>query len=158
MGEELAAWATYEDVATYLLHQMAAEFGLQHVEGKQKARGKATNWEIEVNGSAVNGALFLVVACRWHKTPHLSQAAMGGLAYRIEETGAQGGIVVRRLGLQEGAEHIAAADSMQTVHLDANHPGTDDLLTLLHQLRSVLAASVPETMPITQKADVARPT
>jgi hypothetical protein len=159
MGEEVADCATYEEVAAVLLHQMAAEFGVPRGDGRQTARGKAPNWEIEVNGSAVNGAMFLVVACRWHKTPHLSQAAMGGLAYRIEETGAQGGIVVRRLGVQDGAEHIAAAATMQTVHLDANHTGTDDLLTLFHQLRSVLAASASasEPMSVTQTADVARP-
>ena len=123
MGEEVADCATYEEVAAVLLHQMAAEFGVPRGDGRQTARGKAPNWEIEVNGSAVNGAMFLVVACRWHKTPHLSQAAMGGLAYRIEETGAQGGIVVRRLGVQDGDAHIAAAATMQTVHLDANQTG-----------------------------------
>jgi hypothetical protein len=39
MARQSTEWRTYEEVATFLLSQMAEEFDLERVEGKQKILG-----------------------------------------------------------------------------------------------------------------------
>ena len=109
MGQK-KEWKTYEEVATYLLNSMAAEFGLDLVEGKQSVKGlrSGTNWEIDAKGIIENGRKFIVVECRQNKSSKQKQKDLGALAYVINDTGAEGGIVVSHLGLQEGAHKVAA--------------------------------------------------
>jgi hypothetical protein len=46
------SWRSYEEVAQYLLGQMAALFGLGRVEGKQLIAGASgTSWEIDAKGA-----------------------------------------------------------------------------------------------------------
>jgi hypothetical protein len=87
-------WKTYEEVAKYLLNQMADKFGLSHVEGKQKIVGKrsGTEWEIEAKGVNLSDGTFVIVECRRYTTSKQCQEKLGGLAYRILDTGAAGGI------------------------------------------------------------------
>lgn len=115
-------WRNYEQVARTLLDRFASHFGLDSVEGKQKVPGKrsGTEWEIDAKGICSGGQDFVIVECRRHTTSKQSQERIAGLAYRIIDTGAQGGIVVSQLGLQEGAQLIAAAENVVDVYLDPN--------------------------------------
>jgi len=45
MSEESQTWQSYEEVAAYLLDQIAAEFGLERFEGKQVVPGKRSDTE-----------------------------------------------------------------------------------------------------------------
>ena len=113
-------WASYEEVATYLLRQFAQEFELDYVEGKQEIIGQrsGTTWKIDAKGVRQGNAGFVIVECRHYTRSRQNQEKVGGLAYRIIDTGADGGIVVSPLGLQKGAERIAAAENIISVRLD----------------------------------------
>jgi hypothetical protein len=115
-------WESYEQVGTYLLDQFAAEFGLDGVEGKQDVAGQrsGTSWQIDAKGVRVGNDGFVIVEFRRYTTSRQNQEQIGGLAYRIIDTGAKGGIIVSPLGLQEGAEKVAAAENVVKVILNEN--------------------------------------
>jgi hypothetical protein len=115
-------WKSYEQVGTYLLNQFAAELGLDRVEDKQHVPGQrsGTSWEIDAKGVRVGNDGFVIVEFRHYTTSRQNQDKMGGLAYRIIDTGANGGIIVSPLGLQEGAAKIANAENIINVILNEN--------------------------------------
>src|SRR5215210_705819 len=99
----MAKWESYEQVAAYLLNQFASEFGLERVEGKQKVVGQrsGTDWEIDAKGFRSGDTGFVIVECRRYTTSKQNQGKVGALAYSIIDSGAEGGIIVSPLGLQE---------------------------------------------------------
>ena len=109
-------WKTYEEVSTYLLNQFAKEFGLEHVEPKQKVEGKRsgtlTFWEIDAKGVRQGDEGFFIPECRRYTISRPNQELVGALAYRILDTGAEGGIVVTPLGIQDGAKKVAWAEKI----------------------------------------------
>jgi hypothetical protein len=112
-------WTKYEEVAAYLLNQFADEFGLDRVEGKQKVHGDRSDidWEIDAKGVKTDDGGFMIVECRRYTKSRQTQEQMGGLAYRILDSGAEGAIVVSPLGLQSGAEKVAQAENIFDVRL-----------------------------------------
>jgi DNA-directed RNA polymerase subunit RPC12/RpoP len=129
-------WQTYEEVAAYLLDRFAADFDLARVEGKQKVPGlrSGTNWEIDAKGVREGNQGFIIVECRRYTTSRLNQEDLGALAYRITDTGAEGGIIVTPLGLQEGAQKIATAANVVEVRLDPNSTPHDFTMQFLNKL------------------------
>lgn len=115
-------WKSYEEVATYLLNQFSDEFGLSHVESSQVVEGRRskTSWKIDAKAFLAAGEGFLIVECRRYTTSKQNQEKLGGLAYRILDTGANGGIIVSPTGLQSGAEKIAVAENIASIELDEN--------------------------------------
>src|SRR3978361_1872237 len=85
---------TYEQVAQYLLDKFCDKFGLERGEGKQGLLGRrsGTNWTIDAKGICQRDMGFLIVECRGYTTSKLAQEDVGGIAYRIMDTGADGGI------------------------------------------------------------------
>ena len=131
-----AKWTTYEEVAAYLLNQYATEFGLERVEGKQDVIGKksGTSWQIDAKGIREGQEGFVVIECRRYTTSKQNQEKLGGLAYRIFDSGADGGIIVSPLGLQEGAQKVAAAENILNVTLDAESTPTEFIMRFLNKL------------------------
>jgi hypothetical protein len=119
MGMPPTAWEQYEQVAIYLLNQFAHEFGLDHVEGKQTVPGHSgTTWEIDGKGVRVGPEeAIVVVECRRYLNSRQSQEKVAGLAFRLTDTGASGGILVSPLGLQEGAKKVAGYSDIVDVRL-----------------------------------------
>ena len=114
-------WQRYEKTATYVLNEVASYLGLQRVEGKQSISGDSgTDWEIDAKGVSENGEAFVIVECRRYTKSRLSQEDLGGIAYRIRDGGAEGGIVVSPLGLQEGAAKVAKKENIVSVRLPAD--------------------------------------
>jgi hypothetical protein len=115
-------WKTYEEVARYLLDRYSIEFGLMRVEEKQKIPGlnTGTEWEIDAKGITEDDGGFVIVECRKYTNSKQNQEKLGGLAFRITDTGAVGGIIVSPLGLQEGAQKVAKSNHIISVQLDAN--------------------------------------
>jgi len=132
----VAKWESYEQVATYLLNQFANEFGLERVEGKQEVVGQrsGTAWEIDAKGVRTGDAGFIIVECRRYTTSKQSQEKVGALAYSILDSGAEGGIIVSPLGLQEGAERVAAAENIVSVQLDENSTRHEYILCFLNKV------------------------
>jgi len=113
-------WELYEEVATYLLSQFAQESGLDRVEGKQEVVGRRsdTTWEIDAKGVRQGNTGLVIVECRRYTTSKQNQEKVGALAYRIIDTGADGGILVSLLGLQDGAERVTAVENIVSVRLN----------------------------------------
>ena len=113
-------WQSYEEVARYHLDRIKGDFGLDHVEPKQNILGveSGTSWEIDAKGvlEGDNSAV-RIVECRQHRSNRLNQEAVAGLAYRIIDTGAVGGIIVSPLPLQDGAKKVAEATNIVHVIL-----------------------------------------
>lgn len=131
------AWKDYEEVAVYLLDQLAANLGLdlEHVEGKQRIYGSqsGTKWEIDGKGVKADDEGFVILECRRYTASKQNQERVASLAYRIRDTGASGGILVSPLGLQEGARKIAAAEGIQELFMDPDSTRTDYMLKFLNR-------------------------
>ncbi len=126
-------WRDYEEVATYLLDQIASEFSLERVEGKQHVDG-VTDWEIDAKGVKIGGEGFVIIECRRNTTRKQSQGKVGELAFRIIDAGASGGIYVSPLGFQEGAKKVAAAYGVHEVLLRPDSTRTDYMLQFLNKV------------------------
>ena len=138
------SWKTYEEVATYLLQRNAKAFGLEMIEPKQKIQGNRsdTTWEIDAKGIKSGSEGFVIIECRQYTASKQNQEKLGGLAYRIMDTGAAGGIIVSPLGLQEGANKIADSENIINVQLDANCTPTDFVLKFLNKVMIGLSEKV----------------
>jgi hypothetical protein len=136
MEDQNKTWETYEEVAAYLLNQIADKFGIVKVEGKQLIKGQksGTEWEIDAKGVGSQGDIFLIIECRRYTSSKQNQEKLGALAYRIHDTGAAGGIIVSSLGLQEGAEKIAKAENIHNVILNPDSTTTNYILKFLKEV------------------------
>lgn len=139
-------WRTYEEVAQYLLNQFAEHFKLGSVEGKQIVPGESgTEWEIDAKGVKSDGDGFLIVECRRYTKSRLNQERMAALAFRIQDTGAQGGIVVSPFELQSGAKKVAAYSNVQHVTLDPRSTTSDYMMKFLNQIFVGLSDTISVT-------------
>lgn len=75
-----------------------------------------------------------MVECKRHTTARISQSITGSLAWTISDTGADGGILVSPLGLQDGARKVALKAYIVEVVLDENSTTTDHFLRFLDQI------------------------
>jgi hypothetical protein len=147
-------WESYEEVATYLLNQFAEKFGLSHVEGKQKIIGhrSGTDWEIDAKGVRKGNEGFIIVEARRYTKSRQSQEQLGGLAYRINDTGAKGGILVSPLGMQEGAAKIADSENIINVQLAPNSTTLEYVMRFLNNIM----VGVHDTVRVTESVVVVK--
>ena len=140
-------WKTYEEVATHLLNEISTKLGLEYVEGKQRLSGlkSGTNWEIDAKGVKPDGEDFVIIEIRRYTSSRITQEATAAIAYRIQDTGAVGGIIVSPMGLQEGAKTVAAAESIVTVQLNENSTTTEFILRFLNQ---VMFSTEPDSISV----------
>ncbi len=158
-GEEPTTWESYEQVARYLLEKMgdALGLGLERVEGKQKLVGKSgMEWTVDGKGVKTDAGAIVVIECRRYTTSKLKPEAIGGLAYRIGDVGAAGGIVVTPIGVQEGGEKIAQYEGIEIVHLGADSTRTDYVLRFLDRVFIGASAKLRVTATNTATADVSK--
>jgi hypothetical protein len=129
-------WEKYEIVAEFLLQRFKEEFGLSLVEGKQSIglTSSGTSWEIDCRGVRVDDGGVVIIECRRYTTSKLSQEQIGGLAFRIIDTGASGGIVVSPLGLQAGAEKVAKANNIINVSLNAEANFSEFIMSFIDKI------------------------
>ena len=145
-------WESYEEVARYLLNEFARHFQLGSVEGKQLIPGASgTGWNIDAKGIESNGEGFVIIECKRHTTRRLCQERIGGLAYRIIDTGAKGGIVVSPLEFQKGARKVASHSNIIHVELDPKSTTTDYVMRFLNQVFVGRAARVEVTASVEMK-------
>lgn len=134
-------WKRYEAVAADLLNRFAAQCGLDRVEGKQKIQGKNATWEIDAKGVRDSDGAVILVEFR-QKKRKLDQEALAAIAYRIQDVGAKGGIVVTPLELQSGARKVATAEEIIEMQLDRNSTSIDFSMRFLGRLMA--GASIQE--------------
>ena len=127
-------WLKYQRVATELLSKISLDLGLERLEPEQKVTGKSgTEWALDAKGVAEgSGALVIVEARQRKRRPNQEQIA--SLAYRIQDTGADGGIVVSPVPFQAGAAKVAAAANIQHVSLTADSTATEYVMQFLNKI------------------------
>lgn len=88
--------------------------------------------------------------CRRYTTSKQSQEKLGGLAYRITDTGAEGGIIVSPLGLQEGARKIAQAENIVEVRLNPDSTPQNFAMQFLNKVMIGISdrATVSESVKV----------
>ena len=112
-------WKDYESVAREILRYLASELSIISVDGEAVLPGRSgTNWHVEGTATCVDGDGFLILECRRHTKKGLNQESLGGLAFRIQDTGGSGGIVVSPLPLQKGAELVAQSENIVPVQIE----------------------------------------
>lgn len=129
-------WKTYEEVAAHLLNQVASDLGLSKVEGKQSVLGlrSQTEWEIDAKGVSEGNEGFVIIECRRYTKAKQNQEKMSALAWKILDTGAQGGIIVSPLGLQEGAKKVAHAGKIVNVQLSLDNTAHEFAMQFLNKI------------------------
>lgn len=128
-------WMTYEQVAIHLLDRMSKHFGVGRFEGKQVVSGSSgAIWELDGKGCMDSGSGIVVVECKRHVDRGINQATVAALAFTIRDLGADRGILVSPLGLQDGARKVASHANVVEVVLDQNSTTTDYLLSFLNQI------------------------
>lgn len=110
MTEETKAWKTYEEVARYVLAQLRDVLQISEVAAEQVLPGQSgTSWNVEGIAIRASNGKFLILECKRYPTTRVNQEQIGGLAFRIDDTGADGAILVSPLPLQAGAKLVAEA-------------------------------------------------
>jgi hypothetical protein len=144
-------WKTYEEVASYLLNKFAEEFGLSRVEAKQPIAGQrsGTLWTIDAKGIRHGNEGFVIVECRRCTTAKQDQEKLGGLAYRIIDTGAAGGIIVSPVGLQAGAQKVARSEGIVSVELHEDSTPSEFAMRFLNKI----FLGIHEQLTLSDKCD-----
>ena len=132
----LKEWKTYEEIGTFLLNEMAKNFNLKKVEGKQKLVGKKSGlkWEIDAKGTTKDNKTFFVIEFRRYTTKRISQGDVASLRGRIEDLDAEGGILVSPLGFQKGAKKYAKSFGIIEVKMNENSTNLDYILEFLNKI------------------------
>lgn len=135
MPKPLQDWRKYEIVAAQILDRVKAELDMSTIEGKQFVSGASgAVWELDAKGIKEGLDAFVIIECRRYTTSKLKQEAVAGLAWRIQDTGAYGGVVVSPLGLQEGAVKVAASANIVSATLNADATPEQFALAFLNHL------------------------
>lgn len=139
-------WKSYEDVARFLLNQVASHLGLASVEGKQTLVGSSgAKWEVDAKGVKIGDEGFVLVECRRYTKSRLAQEDLAGFAYRIKDTGGTGGITVSPLDLQTGAKVIAQAEHVTHVRLSPESTTAEYVMQFLNRAFVGIAATTTGT-------------
>jgi len=146
-------WRSYEEVAQYLLSQFAEHFGLGRVEGKQIVAGASgTSWEIDAKGIRRDDGGFVIVECKRYTKQRVPQETIAGLAFRIQDAGAAGAIVISPLPLQSGAKILAESQGITHIRLSDDSTTTDYVLRFL--ARTFYGVSSEEKVHLQDRWDV----
>jgi len=135
-------WASYEEVAVFLLNQFAEHFELGRVEGHTIVAAAGTKWDLDGIGYSQDGADFVIVECKRYTTSRIDQETVAGLAYRILKSGASGGIMVTPIGYQAGAIKVADYEGIARVTLNHDCTTTEYVMKFLDQIRMGLADTI----------------
>jgi hypothetical protein len=146
-----STWVIYEDAARKALADMRDVLGIASVEGKQALVGASTNWEVDAKAWRDGSDDFLVIEIRRHTTSGLKQEELAAIAYRINDVGAVGGIVVTPLPLQKGAKAIAVNKDIAHVRLSAESTTESYLAEFMG--RKFHGASVTESLHVSDSCD-----
>jgi len=125
----------YEEVTRAILFTCREQLGFKDVQPKGDIPGESgTSWEIDAicHPADTNGVI--LVECRRHTTRSIDQEQVGGLVFRIIDTGAEGGLMVTPIGYQEGAQLVAKAGNVTLVTLNADATEREYVLKVAEHL------------------------
>lgn len=128
----MSPWERYEETARLILRHLREHFNLSEVEGPQKINGALTSWSVEAKGLVVGGG-FYIIECRLRKR-RPNQEEIGGLVFRIQDTGAAGAIIVTPNKLQAGASRVANGAGVHQIVMTRESASSDFLCIFLGKL------------------------
>jgi len=132
-------WKTYEEVARQVLTDIRGKFGIARVEGDQKLTGKSgTTWNVEGKAVRDDPETFLIIECKRYGSGGVKQEQVGGLAYRIKDSGASGGFIVTTMPLQRGAKRVADYEGIVTITIDPASTTEEYVASFLNEIRFTL--------------------
>jgi len=139
-------WKTYEEITKHIINDIRKHLGLNRVEEKQRRKGlnSNTDWEIDAVAYDDKSEGLVLIECRFRSKSKINQEAIAGLAYRIKDTGAERGIIVTTIGLQEGAKKVAKAEKIAELKIDPN--STDE--NYIASLANIIFAKFTEYIKI----------
>lgn len=150
-----SASEAYELVARQVLADLKKPLNISTVEEKQSLTGlSGTEWEIDAKAWIEDGSGFLVVEARRYTKSRLKQEHVAAIAYRIQDTGAKGGIIVSPLPLQRGAELVARATGIEHIRIDPESTIESYLAEYLSKRYFGLKSSNLVQMRFTMEAEV----
>jgi hypothetical protein len=145
-------WSIYEDAARKVLADLRDKLGLSSIEGKQSLVGlSGTTWELDAKAWREGNDGFLLVEARRHSTSGLKQEEVAAIAYRMQDLGAAGAVVVSPLPLQQGAALVARYAGIQHVRLTPDSTTESYVAEFLG--RRFLGASIHESVIATDSCD-----
>jgi hypothetical protein len=125
----------YEQVTRTILHACREQLGYKEVRPKGRIPGESgTQWEIDATCYLLENDGMILVECRRHTTKPIDQEQVGGLVFRIIDTGAKGGLLVTPLGYQEGATLVAKARKVTLATLNADATEREYVLKVAERL------------------------
>jgi hypothetical protein len=134
MTDHNKPWENYEQVARKVISDLRHELGVADVEGKQKLQGESgAMWEIDGKATLGSRDGFLVVEARRHTVSGQKQEHLAALAYRVQDLGGTGGIIVSPLPLQRGAAIIAAHEKIAQLRVSADSTSENYMAQFLEQ-------------------------
>jgi hypothetical protein len=145
-------WTVYEDAARRVLADIRKVLGIGTVEGKQTLKGASgTTWELDATAYREGSDGFLVIEARRHTGAGLKQEELAAIAYRIQDVGGSGGIVVSPLRMQKGARIVAA--SADIAHVRLSQESTTESYLAEFMGRRFLGDTVTESLHATDTCD-----
>ena len=142
MNSPVASWQEYEAIARSVLHDLRNHLGITAVSADTDLPGKSgTSWRVEGTAIRLSDGATVIIECRRYTTKNLNQEAVGGIAFRISDTGSGGALLVTPLPLQEGADLVAASESIAHVILDPTSTTESYLAKFLGQTFHGVSAS-----------------
>lgn len=151
-------WKEYEQVAAQLLNEFATHFGFDRVEEGQKLLGvrSSAQWKVDAKGVRDSDGAIFVIECRRYPKRRINQEAIAGLSYRIQDIGANGGIIVSPLQIQEGARRVAKAEKIISVQLDPNSTPSDFAMRFFGRLMVGVSIKAKASFGVSFDAEVMR--
>ena len=142
----------YQDAARKALTDIRQVLGVATVEGKQSLDGTSgTAWELDAKAWREGADGFLVIEVRRHTSAGLKQEDLAAIAYRIQDVGGSGGIVVSPLPLQKGAQIVAKSADIAHVRLSPESTTESYLAELMG--RRFLGETITESVHATATCD-----
>lgn len=145
-------WTIYEDAARLVVADIRKVLGIGTAEGKQTLEGASgTTWELDAAACREGSDGFLVIEVRRHTGAGLKQEELAAIAYRIQDVGGSGGVVVSPLPMQKGAQIVAA--SADIAHVRLSPESTTESYLAEFMGRRFLGDSVTESLHATDTCD-----
>jgi hypothetical protein len=125
----------FEQTVRNILEQCRDALGYSRVDPKGKLPGRSgTEWEIDSTAYLATSGDMVLVECRWRSKKRIDQEQIGGLVFRVQDTGAVAGLMVTSIGLQKGAELVAQANQIGIAKINPDATDRDYVLDIAGRL------------------------
>ncbi len=147
MLENQTDWKKYEEYTRAILNDERIKKHLEDnfnlpdikIQSKQRLSGKSgTEWEVDAYGYHDNE--LILIECKHYKNEtRVDQNIVAAFAYIIKDVGAECGIIVTTVGLQDGAKKVADAENIRLIEVHRNSTDENFFVRFPEHYQSVAA-------------------